>query len=103
MLQTIDRPSELAALIQRYWAEVDAFNQYPDDWSNEQANDLADATFETVAHQMIGVPVRTAEDAFAAIDLLIREGEHSLLPLSGNNFYASLLRGVHEYLAGRLA
>jgi glycerol kinase len=72
----LGEPGQLAALVNRYFAEVDAFNAraLSDGYTDEEADALADATFEATLRQMIGVPARTTEDALAALDWLIKEG-----------------------------
>jgi hypothetical protein len=64
---------ELASLIDLYWRQVDAFNatQFLND---DEINALAAITYETTRKRMVGVPARTAEDAVAALDWLIKDG-----------------------------
>jgi hypothetical protein len=54
---------------------------------------------------MIGVPARSADDALAAIQLVIRDGEHSMIELDPDGrvwarVHASLVNAVRDYLAG---
>jgi hypothetical protein len=65
-------PSELAALINRYWAQVDAWNAI-EDKTDEEFH--ADTPFDATLEQMVDVPARTADDAVAAIDWILKEGK----------------------------
>jgi hypothetical protein len=62
--------------VKRYFAEIDAFNGFviTDNRGDEEANAMAEATYEATRERMIGVPARSAEDALAAMDWLTKEG-----------------------------
>ncbi len=99
-------PSELAVLIRRYWIEVEAFNNHPSEWTDEQANALAYATFDKTLRDMVGVPARTAEDAWAAMEWVTREGQDCKIDSEGclyNRVAYSLANAARDYLAGRAA
>jgi hypothetical protein len=72
----LDEPGQLAALVHRYFDEVDAFNAHAlsDGCTDDEADALAETTFNATLRQMIGVPARTTADALAALDWLIKEG-----------------------------
>jgi hypothetical protein len=72
---SVEGPSELAGLVRRYFAETADFNRIAvQDGRTDDDNDaLADATYETTLERMIGVPARSAEDALAALDWLVKE------------------------------
>ena len=57
-------------------SEVNSSNRISvgDGRTDEENDALAEATFEATREQMVGVPARTAEDALAALDWLIKEG-----------------------------
>jgi hypothetical protein len=69
-----ERGGELAALINRYFAQVEAFNSFEGDRTDEEANTTAAATYEATLAQMIGVSARSGEDARAAFEFLLKEG-----------------------------
>jgi hypothetical protein len=58
-------PGELAALIRRYWAEVDILNATHHE-TDEEFDAHCEATYDKTLSEMIGVPARAAEDALAA-------------------------------------
>ena len=95
-------PGQLAALIRRYWAEVDAFNADPA--MEDDGLYFSEQPFDLTARQMIGVPARSADDALAAIELVIRDGEHSMIELDPDGskwarLHTSLVTAVRDYLA----
>jgi len=55
--------SDFAALVQRYFAELDAFDNDP-----SEAKFDAPTDFDKTLHQMSDTPIRTAEDALALIE-----------------------------------
>src|SRR5665648_401837 len=65
-------PGQLAVLVRRYFAEIDAFNAFA--LTDEQADACAAATYEKTMLEMVGVPAITREDALAALDWLIKDG-----------------------------
>ena len=71
-----DEPGELAALVVRYFAEVEDFNRLsPAEGRTDEDNDaLAEATFDNTMQEMVGVPARSRQDALAALDWLTKEG-----------------------------
>jgi hypothetical protein len=108
-------PSQLAALVRRYWAEIiDAFNvsgfnpvtgQYR---SDKKSDALAAATFEKTMLEMVGVPARTREDALAALDWLIKDGADldELNQGDWNQFSkvaGSLVDAIRGYIEGRVS
>jgi hypothetical protein len=96
---------ELTLLIQRYWRERDAFNQHKLE-TDEEADALAAATYEAAERALVGVPARSAEDAHAAIDWLIREGTHSMIELGDDGSWGSVCKSlataVRDYLASQV-
>ena len=98
-------PSEFAAMVRRYYAEVDVFNRTEHE-TDDEANADSEATWRTTFRGLRGVPVRTAEDALAAVDLIIREGEGCMISL--NSEYADeatlafVVNSLRAYLAGRV-
>jgi hypothetical protein len=102
--------SELASLIDLYWRQVDAFNDTPFD--NDVDFDVqALMTYEATRERMVGVPARTAEDAVAALDWLIRdECELSVLSEDGgcseadgpigdyHTLVLSLVNAIRDYI-----
>jgi hypothetical protein len=67
-------PGEMAALVRRYFAELDAFTAFGKGKTDEEADAFAAATYEATMERMVGVPARTSEDALAALDWLIEDG-----------------------------
>jgi hypothetical protein len=100
----IEHGDGLAELIRLYWKQVDEFNR-TDHETDEESDAHAEATWEVTQDRMIGVPVRTKEDAFAAVDFLTREGYWHMLEFHTDEkvgFAAcctSLIHAVRAYLA----
>ena len=102
----VEGPSELAALIRRYYEEVDAFSSV-DHLTDAAADAHADATFNATMAEMIGVPARTANDALAAMEWLLREGADSMIDFDPHGTLwtrtcLSLVNAVRDYLAARV-
>ena len=53
-LASTEGPSELAALVRRYFAELDAFTAFAKDRTDEEADAFAAATHEKTMTEMIG-------------------------------------------------
>ena len=92
---------ELAALIQRYFEETDAFSSWSSETSpsDEEFDARADATFNATSEALSSVPARTREDALAAIEFLERENcvETSWAPAE------ALLNAIRGYIEGGAA
>jgi hypothetical protein len=75
---TFGEPGELAALVRRYFEEVEYFNATGFDGtdyrSDEESDALAESTFDKTMHEMVGVPARSREDALAALEWLTKDG-----------------------------
>jgi hypothetical protein len=91
---------------------MDAFNREWDrtDWSDKEAAAVAAASYEATMMQMVGVPARTAEDALAALDWLIKyeAALDHLDPEWRESFLScrvagSLVDAIRTYLQGRVA
>jgi hypothetical protein len=91
------QPGELAALVQRYFAEVDVFNSSGEE-DDAAADRLAAATFDQTLQKMIGVPARSRADALAAIEWLIAEGKHSMIEFSEYSLYSRVSKSLTAYL-----
>jgi hypothetical protein len=65
----VGEPGQLAALVHRYFAEVEVFNTraLSDGCTDEEADVLADVTYNATLRQMIGVPARTTGDALCCL------------------------------------
>ena len=104
-------PGELAALVRQYFKQVAAFNKTSvGDYRTDEQNDaLAEATYEATQERMIGVPARTAEDALAALDWLIKEGVDFEIDYSDEpdgrheEVVVSLVTAIRSYIEGRIA
>ena len=84
---------ELAALVRRYFAEVEAFNaDPPEDYEAFFATQPSDLT----VREMVGVPVRTREDALAVIEFMERD---NCIEMYGP--VESLVDGLRGYIEGR--
>ena len=96
-------PSELAALVQRYFAEVDHFNivAVADDRTDEQNDALAEATYYRTEHEMERTPVRTAKDALAILDYFEREDVFGHYCGEMDTLIGSLVGGLRAYLCRR--
>jgi phytoene dehydrogenase-like protein len=97
-----NEPSELAALIRRYRAEIDAWEAK--DKTDEEFQ--ADTPFDATMQQMIGVPARTRDDALAAFQFI--RDEFELEDTYGDylaDALTSLLDAVDGYIVstGRVA
>jgi hypothetical protein len=97
---------QLAALITRYFAEMDAFENRLTDFKDEKADALADATYNKTMSQMVGVPALTVADASAALEWIMRENEQTGIDFDDTDdcsnhtkTAASLVRAVKEYIA----
>jgi hypothetical protein len=112
---------ELAALVKLYFEQLAEFNA-TDHKTDRESNRHAATTYEKTRKQMIGVPARSAEDAIAAIDFLVKESEFDTVDLSVNQVLdedanlwmaiadepmdpvaMSLVKAVRGYLEGRVA
>lgn len=90
----------LAVLVPRYFAEIGVFNN-TDHASDEESDAHAEATFERTMEEMIGLPARTADDALAALDWLMREKANLDEMAIGGSFgdvVASLVTAIRDYL-----
>ena len=65
-------PGQLAGLVSRYFAEVDVFNATAHQ-TDEESDAHAESTCLATLRRIIGTPARTADDALAAMDWLIKE------------------------------
>ena len=101
MLANAEGPSDLAALVRRYFAEVETFNRIAlaDGRTEEQNDALEESTYLATLSQMESVPVRTAEDALAAIDFAIRQSEHA----HGWEPAERMMAALRNYLAAKVA
>ena len=63
-------------------------------------DDLADTTWKKTMKEMIGLPARTADDALAALDWLVRDdAELDVIRMYGpDNIVASLVTAIRGYL-----
>jgi hypothetical protein len=97
-------PGQLAALVSRYFAEVDAFNTraLTDASTDEEADALAEATYRTTLRQMIGTPARTPDDALAALDWLFKEDADFKNEYGGAGLFGrvvtSLVDAIKDYI-----
>lgn len=96
-------PSELAAIVRRYFEELAAFNADPRGDDNEFYN--ADQPFDVTLLQMIGVPVRSNDDATAAVQIVLECGRGCMIDF-GEGPYGQVaewcLHALRDYLAGRV-
>ena len=96
-------PGELAALVRRYFAEVDAFNNDPRIADDFESDKLAAATYERTLRKIVRTPARTADDAVAAIDCLLKDSDGCMVETDEDSVHGALIRTVRTYLAGRVA
>jgi hypothetical protein len=94
----------LAALVHRYFAEVDAFNTraLSDPSTDEEADALAAATYNATLRQMIGVPARSMGDALAALDWLIKEGADLESEYAGDLFFGEIVTSLVDAIRGHI-
>ena len=89
----------LSVVIKRYWAEIEAFENTPH--TDVAVSDAqADETFIRTQKEMIGLPARTADDALAALDWLVRR-EAELIQVGSDGYLPiveSLVTAIHGYL-----
>ena len=78
------KPGELASLIRRCFAEIDAFKNA--DWLENDYNFLADQPFDVTLRELIGLPAQNAEDALCVIEFIMREGEGCAI-IGGESLY----------------
>jgi hypothetical protein len=109
-LASVEGPSELAALVRRYFEEVETFCSFARGRTDKEADAFAARTYERTRDAMVGVPVRSADDAIAVLDFFVRE-EVNLSEAHGDldgcfefsNVVNSMLAGLRGYIAGRVA
>ncbi len=91
-------------LVKRYFDEIDAFNAFAltDDRTDEEADACAEATYEATREQMIGVPARSAEDALAALDWVVKEGEDHFLQAADGEVLTSLFDAIRGYIVSTI-
>jgi hypothetical protein len=102
----LGEPGELANLIRKYWSEIDFFNTRTLGWSDEESDAFAAQTFEATLEQLIGVPARSADDAIAALEWVLKEGKYNMISFSWEphgSAAQSLINAARDYLAGRAA
>jgi hypothetical protein len=87
------RDDKILAVIRRYRAEIAAINA-SGDLSDEELDAWIDRT-DAILAEATGLPVLTAAGALAALDLVVKEGSHSVL---GDSFLA-FIRAVRDYTA----
>ena len=92
----VDGPSELAALVKRYFEQIAIFNDTRHE-TDDEFDAHAAATFEPVMDAMQGTPVRSEEDALAVVDILIREN------CVDWHWAEGMVEELHAYLATRVA
>ena len=71
--------SEFAALVRLYFEQVDefnatSFNANGEPRTDEESDWVAAAGYEATLHRMLKTPIRTPQDATAALDWMEREG-----------------------------
>jgi hypothetical protein len=94
---------ELAALMRRYWAEIDVFNATPHP-TDKESDAHAASTYELTLSQTIGVRARTPEDALEAFKFIRGElGENERFGGDLADALTSLLDAVSGYISGRVA
>ena len=86
-----------------YWSQVEAYNTAAEFSSRAEEDAFAQRTFEAAEKALIGVPVRSAKDAVAAVDYLIHAGNGWVLNFSDDRVEGSLIRELRTYLATRVA
>jgi hypothetical protein len=91
----------LAELGKRYFAELEIFNAL--EAKTDEQTDAQAETWKATERLMVGVPVRSNEDALAAVDWLINHGEGCMIDLSGDEIAGSLMRELRAYLARKVA
>jgi hypothetical protein len=97
-LASVGEPSELAALVRRYFAEIDAFNTFARNRTDEEADAFAASTFEKTMRQIVGVPARTRKDALAALEFLEREEFIETWVNDGEGLSESLVAAIRGYI-----
>ena len=109
---TMGEPGELATLVKRYSAEIDAFNAWCSscDPNDDELDGRAEATYEATMGRMVGVPALTSEDALAALDWLIKDEadlghiDHEWREWSASSrVTGSLVDAIRGYIEGRVA
>ena len=95
----MEDPMQISALVARYKTETAAYAARPIDMRADESDDLAAGTFFATSQAMIGVPIRTKEDALAALEFFLREDDGDESPFG--NTVRSLLKGLRGYLAAR--
>jgi hypothetical protein len=100
-----DGEGELAALVRRYFEQVDVFNRVAvqDARTDKQNDALARATFEKTIRQIVGVPARTRKDALAALEFLEREEMIEIWVNSAGGLSESLVAAIRGYIEGGVA
>lgn len=97
---------QLAALVRRYFAEIEAFNAAAKYETDDESDARAEATFDITVRQIVGVPARSAEDAIAALDWITRDGGQCMIELGYGDYgraAESLMNTVRGYLISTMA
>jgi len=96
---------ELAALVKRYFEQVDVFNRVAvqDGRTDKQNDALARATYDKTLQRIIGAPARTSDDALAALEFLEREEMIETWAGDAEGLSESLVDAIRGYIEGRVA
>lgn len=103
-MPVIPRPEgggELAALVQRYFREVDRYNAtvLSTDLTEPEA-DLLAKVYESFERKLLRTPVRTADDALALLDYMERENLIESYHGSFRGLVEKSVKSLRTYIAG---
>jgi hypothetical protein len=95
----------IASIVRRYFACADACNAVPDDFPDDKYDVIARATLAAAAEELVGKPVRNAQDALAAVEWLVQHGRDNRIELDDSadapphdRICYSLLHALRDYL-----
>ncbi len=100
-LADVPKPDRLAMLVDRYYAEVDAFNS-AGDMSDEETDALGDETYRKTLGDMIGVPATTAAGALAALAFLERETMEEYFECGHTYMFNTLIQSLVKAVRGHI-
>ncbi len=98
VLAALPKPDRLEMLIRRYNTQTEFFDTQPDHITDDEANALAEATFDKTLVELTGVPATTAAGALAALAFIEREKMGVYYPNQVDDAIQSLMRAVRGYI-----
>ncbi len=96
------KPDRLAILFDRYYAEVDTFNNAGINMSDEETDALAKQGYIKTMRDMVGVPATTAAGALAALTYIEREAMQDYFECGQPNMFNDLIQSLVKAVRGHI-